>query len=88
MNTPGAFECCSKVTHDFNEETGECTLKDPCENKVCVVGFECQITNSLLNEASCVDINECNDEEPVCDMDETCTNTQWFSLVQNFFFEI
>jgi len=75
-NTPGSFECCTTATHDFNQTTGECTLKDPCADMVCNIGYECEITNVMLNEANCVDVNECNQEDPVCGMDETCKNTQ------------
>merc|ERR1719219_3143949 len=74
-NTPGSFECCTTTTHNFNETTGECTLKDPCSSLVCTSGYECEVTNALLREAECVDINECNQEEPVCSMDEQCENT-------------
>merc|ERR1712117_969203 len=52
------------------------TLKDPCENNDCPVGFECKITDSLMREATCVDINECNYEDAVCGMDDTCKNTE------------
>jgi len=73
-NTPGSFECCTTATHDFNELTGECTPKDPCEGLNCDSGYECRVTNTLLSEAECVDIDEC-DRGNVCTEAEECRNT-------------
>ena len=73
-NTQGSFDCCTTTTHDFNELTGECTLKDPCEDLNCDSGYECEVTNTLLNEAECVDIDEC-DRVNTCSEVEECRNT-------------
>jgi len=73
-NTLGSFECCTTTTHDFNELTGECTLKNPCEDFNCDSGYECKVTNTLLNEAECVDIDEC-DQVNTCNEVEECRNT-------------